>query len=90
MSFERWGSLSVDDHLDTQALIANVLLYDRLVVSVMTEQPDRDERAYWISRGWDPDLQLKRRDLLEDLAVRRPWSTARRELFRTRAGGILV
>lgn len=26
MPFERWGSLSVDDHVDTQALVANVLL----------------------------------------------------------------
>jgi hypothetical protein len=68
-----------------RALVANVLLYDRLVVPVMTEQPDRDERAYWISKGWDPDLQLRRLETLEDLAVRRPWSAAHRKLFSDRA-----
>ncbi|HEX6711522.1 MAG TPA: hypothetical protein VF068_14415 [Rubrobacter sp.] len=84
MPLERWGSLSVNDHVDTRALVANVLLYDRLVVPVMTEQIDRDERAYWKSRGWDPDLQLARLDTLEDLAVRRPWDAVRREAFRSR------
>lgn len=84
MLFERWGSLSVDDHVDTVALVANVLLYDRLVVPVMTDQVDRDERAYWNSKGWNPDLQSQRLDELEDLAIRRPWSAARRQLFRTR------
>jgi hypothetical protein len=36
MSIERWGSLSVADHTDTAALAVNVLLYDRLVLPVMT------------------------------------------------------
>ena len=72
MTFERWGSLSVDDHVDSKALAANVLLYDRLVIPVMTGQPDRDEHAYWISKGWDPELQLSRMDQLGDLGVPRP------------------
>jgi hypothetical protein len=84
MPFERWGSLSVDDHVDTEALAANILLYDRLVVPVMTSQSDRDERAYWVSKGWDPDLQKQRLDELEDLAVPRPWTARRREHFRAR------
>jgi hypothetical protein len=84
MSFERWGSISVDDHVDTQALVANILLYDRLVIPVMSGQADRDERGYWISKGWDPALQSKRIDQLEELAVPRPWSKTRREAFRTR------
>ncbi len=25
MSFERWGSLSVDDHIDSESLAANIL-----------------------------------------------------------------
>ena len=76
MKFERWGSLSVDDHLDTRALVANVLLYDRLVVPVMTEQPDRNERAYWISKGWDPDLQL--RGCANRLTTIRAWQLLKR------------
>lgn len=86
MLFERWGSLSVDDHVDTAALVANVLLYDRLVVPVMTEkQVDRNERDYWISKGWNPDLQSDRLKQLDKLAIHRPWSAARREIFRSRA-----
>lgn len=84
MPFERWGSLSVADHTDTASLAANVLLYDRVIVPVMTHQADRNERAYWVSHGWDPDLQLRRLDQLEELAIRRPWDASRRELFRTR------
>jgi hypothetical protein len=84
VSFERWGSLSVDDHVDTEALATNVLLYDRLVIPVMTAQPDRDERAYWISKGWDPELQAERLGQLGELAVPRPWNKARRDAYRTR------
>jgi hypothetical protein len=85
MLFERWGSLSVDDHIDTAALVANVLLYDRLVVPVMTEQVDQDEPAYWVSKGWNPDLQSERLKQLGQLAIKRPWNAARREIFRSRA-----
>jgi hypothetical protein len=85
MPFERWGSLSVADHVDTAALVANVLLYDRLIIPVMTDQPDRDERAYWVSHGWHPDLQAKRLDQLKELAIRRPWNAERRKTFKTRA-----
>jgi len=84
MTFERWGSLSVDDHVNPRALVANILLYDRLILPVMTAQADRDERAYWVSKGWDPDLQRARVDQLQDLAIQRPWDAARRANFRTR------
>jgi hypothetical protein len=84
VAFERWGSLSVDDHADTEALAANILLYDRLVVPVMTEQADRDERAYWVSQGWSPELQAERVEQLGALAVRRPWDQFRRRAYRTR------
>jgi hypothetical protein len=65
-------------------LLANVLLYDRLVIPVMTDQPDRDERTYWISKGWDPDLQATRLEDLAELAIRRPWNAARRQAFKNR------
>ncbi|MDN3918843.1 hypothetical protein [Roseateles violae] len=84
MAIERWGSLSVRDHLDTADLVANVLLYDRLVMPVMSSHDERDERAYWIAQGWDPDLQRKRLDQLEELAICRPWNAERRAMFKTR------
>jgi hypothetical protein len=84
MAFERWGSLSVADHIDAGALAANVLLYDRVVLPLMAEQPDRDERAYWEGKGWDPALQRKRMDQLKELAVGRPWDWQRRNEFKSR------
>jgi hypothetical protein len=84
MPFERWGSLSTADHTDTAALVANVLLYDRLVIPVMAKADDRDEEYYWVTHGWDPKLQSKRVDQLGDLAVGRPWNAMRRELYKTR------
>ena len=54
------------------------------MIPVMTGQPDRDEHAYWISKGWDPELQLSRMDQLGDLGVPRPWNKARRDAYRTR------
>lgn len=81
---ERWGSLSVDDHIDPRGLVANVLLYDRLIIPAITEQADRDERAYWIARGWNPDLQAERIAQLDQLAVARPWDQQRRAMFRSR------
>jgi hypothetical protein len=84
MPLERWGSLSVDDHKDPNELVSNVLLFDRLVIPVMTEQSDRNEERYWRDHGWAPDLQRQRLDQLGDLAVRRPWDARRRALFKTR------
>lgn len=86
MSLERWGSLSVDDHVPdkTRDLVANVLLYDRLVFPVMAEQPDRAELPYWLERGWDPDLQKQRIKTLGALAIERPWTFELRQRFKSR------
>ena len=54
MAIERWGSLSVADHTDVHALVANVLLYDRLVMPMFTAADDRDERAYWMEKAGTP------------------------------------
>lgn len=84
MSLERWGSLSVSDHIDTRALVANVLLYDRLIFPEYTEADDRDERYYWLEHGWDPELQARRLDQLGEIAIRKPWDKTRRDLFSDR------
>ena len=84
MPFERWGSLSVSDHIDATMMVTNVLLYDRLIVPVMTDQPDRNEAEYWESKGWKPELQKGRLKQLGDLAIQRPWNEQRRQLFKNR------
>jgi hypothetical protein len=64
MPVERWGALSVKDHLDTQALVADLLMYDRLVFPVFSRH---GERTRWRGEKWDPELQEQ---LIEDLGAR--------------------
>lgn len=79
MAIERWGSLSVRDHLDLDALITNILLYDRLVIPV----PDgMDELARWKEAKWDPIRQREIIAKLGTLAVTRKWDTVRQEKYR--------
>ncbi len=80
--YERWGSLSVDDHNDELALATSVLLYDRVVVPELTEADDREERAYWSAKGWNPDKQALVLAELGDLAVRTPWGAVARQQWR--------
>src|SRR5215471_10947958 len=75
---ERWGSFSVVDHKATDALVTDVLAYDRLVFPV---PPDQAERARWTANAWDPDLQDKRLQELGDRAIRVPWDQRRRDRF---------
>lgn len=80
MPVERWGTLSVKDHLDAQALIADLLLYDRLVFPVLSGP---GERTRWRGEKWDPDLQESLiEDLGVDVAVKAYWDEARREQYK--------
>jgi hypothetical protein len=82
---ELWGSLSVNDHLGPRALVAAVLLFDRLVMPV---PPDGDaaELARWSGR-WDPYRQKRMIDILgvgadpDNLVVTIPWTDSKRETF---------
>jgi hypothetical protein len=85
MPTERWGSLSVADHIQTRALALSVLLYDRLIVPVATSHTRRNEFDYWRAKGWAPDLQHRCLDHLDDLAARPPLDETRREQFSIRA-----
>ncbi|MDJ0631397.1 MAG: hypothetical protein QNJ44_24305 [Rhodobacter sp.] len=49
---EYWATYSVKDHLEERAFVADVMLYDRIVVP---HPPDDKERARWAGNGWDPD-----------------------------------
>lgn len=84
MAIERWGTLSVADHNDLSALVANVLLYDRLVIPMYTESDDRDELEYWDDKNWDPIAQLARRKQLGELAVECAWDKTRRQSYTDR------
>jgi hypothetical protein len=72
-----WGCYSVGDHLERRAFVADLLLYDRLVVPV----PAEDDRARWDEFGWQPDRQEILLDVLGDLARRIVWSPSLRDQF---------
>jgi hypothetical protein len=49
---QRWAAFSVRAHKDLGSLAADVLLYDRIILPV----PDNDpERERWIRAQWNPD-----------------------------------
>lgn len=48
MPRELWGTFSVADHLRERAFVAEILLYDRLVIPV---PPDDEERGRWEDLG---------------------------------------
>jgi hypothetical protein len=81
MSMERWGSLSVRDHNDLESLVANVLLYDRLIVPVPA---DPKEEARWAKQGWNPHLLYQRLEALGELVVKKTWDAQLQERYRNK------
>jgi len=90
---EIWGSLSVADHVRRRAFVAEVLLFDHLVIPVPPAGDDA-ERARWSGRGWNPTRQRRLLDILgdggrkDDLAVTVPWTKAKRERFKAFSKGL--
>jgi hypothetical protein len=80
MAFERWGSLSVRDHITTNVLITGLILYDRIIIPTWMPNDDLSE---W-QGSWNSEAQRKRLIQLGDLAVPRPWNESRRQKFSER------
>ncbi|MBB2701481.1 UNVERIFIED_ORG: hypothetical protein GGI66_006202 [Rhizobium esperanzae] len=72
------GHFSVKDHLASRAFVADVILYDRLLIPTLPQ--DEDEEAW--PKSWN--LQKQRSILadLGDLAVPIPWTAGRREKWK--------
>jgi ketosteroid isomerase-like protein len=89
---EIWGALSVADHLGAKALVAEVLLFDRLVIPIPPPGDDEQEQD-WTARDWDPGRLRRFLGILGDsggdldLAVPVPWTAAKRALFSATSGG---
>src|SRR5688572_33255574 len=79
MTSERWGTLSVKDHKNTQGLVADLLLYDRLVFPT---PPDEAQRERWRAEGWEPELLSSRLRMLGPQAIQAPWNESRRQRLR--------
>jgi hypothetical protein len=80
MSTELWGTFSVRDHLVERAFVADVLLYDRLVIPTL---PADGDPAKWPA-GWNLSQQKETLDLLGELAVPAPWNDDRRKAWQER------
>ena len=70
-----WGTFSVADHTRVHPFVADVLVYDRLVIPT----PATGDESRWADKGWRPDAQAELIDILREgdrsrvLAV--PWSS---------------
>ena len=71
-----WGCYSVADHLGHHAFVADLLLYDRLVVPV----PSADDLARWEER-WDPERQARLLEILGNFAEPIEWNGILRRRF---------
>lgn len=84
MAKQVWGTFSVKDHCDPNAFVAEVMLYDRLVIP---RPPDEKERNRWRDEAWNPDLQDKLLSILGERAYVIDWDATREERWRSRFDG---
>jgi hypothetical protein len=82
MAKERWGTFAVADHTRRNPFVADVLLYDRLVVPTPA---DAAERTRWTKKLWAPGRLDETLAVLGDRAIPVAWDEHMREVFRTRA-----
>jgi len=80
MSPQFWGCYAVTDHLQHNAFVADVLLFDRLVIPV---PPKNDPAALrpW-EHEWRQDEQGKLLEILGGIAYPVPWTSKFRAQFR--------
>jgi hypothetical protein len=80
MSLELWGTFSVRDHLDDRAFIADVLLYDQLVIPTLPKGAPETE---WPAK-WNIKKQKTLLADLGDLVIPIPWTADRRANWQAR------
>lgn len=84
---ELWATFSVEDHRRPGAFVAEVLLYDKLIIPVPPTEADGlsvaevlTEQRRWAK--WDPQRQREILDILGDRAEKIPWTAARQAEWR--------
>jgi hypothetical protein len=80
-SRQRWGTFSVVDHLSSDPFVADVLLYDQLVIPVPADGNDRER---WEKIGRNPSRLEACLKILGPLAQPVSWGDPQRETFKTR------
>jgi hypothetical protein len=80
---ELWATFSVKDHRRRGAFIAEVLLYDKLMIPVVPTEMDvpaevaKAQWARWIENDWAPLRQTRVVEVLKDRAELIPWTPDR-------------
>lgn len=84
-AFQLWGTFSVADHKRRNAFIADVLVYDRLVIPVPAGD-DGDER--WARNNWNVEEQAAALQVLREgnpnRVVAIPWDSDKRDRYQER------
>jgi hypothetical protein len=78
MSRQLWGCYAVNDHLRPRAFVADVLLFERLVIPVPPQDDDQAQKAW---ESWEPGKQQKLLKILGGIARQVPWSSKFRHAF---------
>jgi hypothetical protein len=80
---ELWGTFSVRDHLEKRAFVAEVILYDRLVIPCPPATEPTEWKRWEEEEHWNPRRQAKLLEVLRgnDLVVEVPWDKQRRTSF---------
>ena len=81
-SREVWGTFAVNDHCIQRAFVADVMLYDRLVIPVPLQKRTKDDDALWAK--WNVERQHELIEILGDRARPVEWDQQRRESWKTR------
>jgi hypothetical protein len=82
MSKEYWGTYAVNDHCAKGAFVADLMLYDRLVVPF---PPNDKEVARWEDKKWQPKrLEHLLKIIGDDRVKIVPWSLELQERWRER------
>lgn len=83
MARQIWGTFSVKDHCEPRAFVADVMIYDRLVIPV---PPNDEEFARWEHEGWNPSKLHQLLEILDDRdrAYRLDWDDVQKQNWKTR------
>jgi hypothetical protein len=73
---QRWAAFSVRAHTDLQALSADILLYDRLIIPTPA---DDSEYAWFEAQGWRPDDVELRKIQSAGRIITIPWTAELRD-----------
>lgn len=81
MAAEIWAAYSVRDHLRPNAFLADVVMYDHLVVPV-PPPGDTTQWARWKDENsWKPERQRELLDALGPVVTRVPWTAERQAVW---------